>query len=269
MTGTPTETELEDFQAFSLELMAAAGQEALRFFRIPIEIENKRGRGALDPVTEGDRQAEATMRRLINARFPEHGIIGEEFGAENADAPYCWTLDPIDGTRAFVSGLPTWGILAGLSHEGVPVVGAMGQPYTDEVFVGSRLGSSLHRKGATTRLRTRACPALKDAVLSTTSPGLFSAEERPCYDTLEGYAKLTRYGMDCYAYSIVASGFIDIVVESGLAPYDICALIPIIEGAGGQVTGWTGQSAAQGGRILATGDSALHEAALEVLSLSD
>jgi myo-inositol-1(or 4)-monophosphatase len=256
---------LIDFSSFVNELATLSGQAILPFFRSSIAAEDKSRGGVFDPVTEADRAGEAAMRQLIKRSFPTHGIIGEEFGAEQDDADYVWVLDPIDGTRAFIAGLPTWGTLIGLSRAGQPVFGMMHQPFTRERFFGDGGSASFRGPGGERRLRTRRCASLGDAIISTTSPKLFSGDELRAYDRVESVARLARYGCDCYAYCMLAAGHIDLVVESGLKPYDIVALIPIIEGAGGVVTAWDGGSAASGGSIVASGDRRVHAAALELL----
>ena len=257
---------LIDFTQFVQELATLSGQAILPFFRTAIAADDKSRGGAFDPVTEADRAGEATMRQLIKRTFPTHGIVGEEFGTERADAEYVWVLDPIDGTRAFIAGLPTWGTLIGLNRGGVPVFGMMHQPFTGERFFGDTRGASFRGPGGERRLRVRPCPSLKDAVMATTSPRLFTGETLRAYDRVESVARLARYGCDCYAYCMLAAGHIDLVVESGLKPYDIVALIPIIEGAGGIVTAWDGGPAANGGSIVAAGDRRVHAAAVELLS---
>jgi myo-inositol-1(or 4)-monophosphatase len=257
---------LIDFTHFVNELATQSGQAILPFFRTAIATEDKSRGGAFDPVTEADRASEATMRHLIKRSFPTHGIIGEEFGAERADADYVWVLDPIDGTRAFIAGLPTWGTLIGLTYKGRPVFGMMHQPFTGERFFGDTGSATYRGPGGERKLRTRRCASLKEAIISTTSPKLFAGDELRAYDRVESVARLARYGCDCYAYCMLAAGHIDLVVESGLKPYDISALIPIIEGAGGVVSSWDGGSAAEGGRIVAAGDRRVHAAAVELLS---
>lgn len=259
---------LIDFSRFVNELATVSGQAILPFFRTAFAPENKAKGGAFDPVTEADRAGEAAMRHLIKRNFPTHGIVGEEFGTEQEDAEYVWVLDPIDGTRAFISGLPTWGTLIGLTRSGKPCYGLMHQPYTGERFYGDG-GSALFRRGderaTERRLTTRRCASLSDAVISTTSPRLFEGDALRAYDRVESATKLARYGCDCYAYCMLAAGHIDVVVESGLKAYDIAALIPIIEGAGGVVTAWDGGSAANGGAVVAVGDRRLHEPVLALL----
>ena len=256
---------LIDFTQFVNELATQSGKAILPFFRTAIPAEDKSRGGAFDPVTEADRASESAMRHMIKRSFPTHGIIGEEFGEERADADYVWVLDPIDGTRAFIAGLPTWGTLIGLSHRGQPVFGMMHQPFTGERFFGDGGSATYRGPGGERKLMTRRCAYIQDAVISTTSPKLFEGEELRAYDRVEGAARLARYGCDCYAYCMLAAGHIDLVVESGLKPYDIAALIPIIEGAGGIVTGWDGGSAAHGGRIVAAGDRRVDAAAVELL----
>ena len=267
-----------DFAAFVDRLAQVSGDVILPFFRSSIGSEDKSRGGVFDPVTEADRGAEAAMRRLIQQTFPAHGVVGEEYGADRPDAEYVWVLDPIDGTKSFISGLPTWGTLIGLMHNGRPVHGMMSQPFTRERYSGdgkrSRLRTLAPNRGEgpptewTTRaLRTRPCAALSEATLLTTSPLLIRADaDRELYRALEAEARLTRYGGDCYAYCALASGFVDLVIETDLKPYDIVALAPIIEGAGGVITTWDGESVAKGGRIVAAGDRRLHEIALKRLA---
>jgi myo-inositol-1(or 4)-monophosphatase len=257
---------LIDFSQFVNELATLSGQAILPFFRSSIAAEDKSRGGAFDPVTEADRAGEAAMRQLIKRTFPTHGIIGEEFGPEKEDAEYVWVLDPIDGTRAFIAGLPTWGTLIGLNRSGHPAYGMMHQPFTGERFFGDGGASTYRGPSGDKTLRTRRCASLREAVVSTTSPRLFSGNELRAYDRVESVARLARYGCDCYAYCMLAAGHIDLVIESNLKPYDIVALIPIIEGAGGVVTSWDGGSAANGGAIVAAGDRQVHAAAVELLS---
>lgn len=255
-----------DFGAFVAELATQSGQAILPFFRAKHTTEDKSAGGVFDPVTEADRAGENVMRHLIKRHFPGHGVLGEEFGTENAEAEYVWVLDPIDGTRAFISGIPVWGTLIGLTRKGVPVYGMMHQPFTGERYSGDGLQSRYEGPGGNRVLRTRKTADLSAATLMTTSPALFAGDEQAAYRRVEAKVRLPRYGCDCYAYCMLASGHVDLVIEAGLKPYDIVALIPIIEGAGGVVTSWDGGSAAGGGRIVAAGSKALHEAALALLA---
>jgi myo-inositol-1(or 4)-monophosphatase len=266
-----------DFAAFVERLAQVSGEVILPFFRSAIRAEDKSLGGVFDPVTEADRGAEAAMRRLIAQTFPAHGVIGEEYGPDRPEAEYVWVLDPIDGTKSFVSGLPTWGTLIGLMHHGRPVYGMMAQPFTRERFYGdgkratSRTLALSHGEAppsewATRNLHTRACGSLAEATLMTTSPSLIRDDaDRAAYARVEGQVRLTRYGGDCYAYCALAAGFVDLVIETNLKPHDIVALAPIVEGAGGVVTTWDGENAAKGGRILAAGDRALYEQARRLL----
>ncbi len=256
---------LIDFSQFVNELATLSGQAILPFFRTAMAPENKGG-ASFDPVTEADRAAEAVMRQLIKRTFPGHGIVGEEFGSEGEDADCVWVLDPIDGTRAFIAGLPTWGTLIGLMRGGRPAYGMMHQPFTGERFFGDGGGSFYRGPGGERRLRARRCATLAEATVATTSPRLFTDEQRARYERVESGTRLARYGTDCYAYCMVAAGHVDLVIEAGLQPYDIVALVPIIEGAGGVVTAWDGGSPASGGAIVAAGDKRLHQAALELLN---
>ncbi len=260
---------LIDFSQFVNELATTSGRAILPFFRSSLPAEDKSRGGAYDPVTEADRAGEAAMRHLIKRSFPTHGIVGEEFGAEREDAEYVWVLDPIDGTRAFIAGLPTWGTLIGLTRRGAPCYGMMHQPFTGERFFGDG-GSAFFRRhedrAGERRLKTRRCNGLSEALVATTSPKLFDEPQRAAYERVEGAARLARYGCDCYAYCMLAAGHVDVVVEAGLKPYDIAALIPIVEGAGGAVTTWDGGPAAGGGSIVAVGDRRLQGAVLDLLN---
>jgi histidinol phosphatase-like enzyme (inositol monophosphatase family) len=255
-----------DFAAFVDQLAKAAGDAILPFFRTAIAVENKKLKGTFDPVTAADRAAETVMRGLIRKHFPAHGIVGEEFEDVKSDAPYVWVLDPIDGTKSFIAGMPVWGTLIGLCKEGAPVYGMMAQPFIGERFTGDGASAKYRGPAGERKLMTRHCASMNDALLFTTSPHLFKPEERARFDVIEQSVRLSRFGGDCYAYCMVAAGYVDLVVEAGLDAYDIVPLIPIIEGAGGVVTNWQGESAAKGGRIVAAGDRRVHEAALKLLN---
>jgi myo-inositol-1(or 4)-monophosphatase len=255
-----------DFAAFVDQLAAASGDTILPFFRTALGIENKASGGAFDPVTAADRAAETTMRALIRESFPDHGIIGEEFGSERIDAEYVWVLDPIDGTKSFICGMPAWGTLIALTRRGEPVFGMMHQPFTRERFSGDS-GSARYRGPTGERtLRVRRCSNLSDAVLMTTSPLLMNEADRARFRKVETAVRLSRYGGDCYAYCMLAAGHVDLVIETELKPYDILPLIPIIMGAGGMVTAWDGGSPLSGGRVVAAGDARVHAAAMKSLN---
>lgn len=250
---------------FMRRLASAAAGETLPRFRTAAKVSNKEA-GGFDPVTEADREAERVLRALILAEFPDHGILGEEHGSENASSRHIWVIDPIDGTRAFISGLPVWGTLVGLTVDGDAVAGMMSQPFTGELFYADGNGAHYEGPGGPRRLRTRETGALADATMFTTTPALFKGEMRVRYDRLEGSVRLARYGTDCYAFAMVAAGHADIAVDAGLQPYDIVALIPIIEQAGGVVTTWDGKAAEGGGDILASANPALHDKALRLIN---
>jgi len=259
-----------DFAAFVETLATIAGETILPFFRTTLGAEDKNVGGMFDPVTEADHAAEAAMRRRIQETFPQHGIIGEEFGSMRADADYVWVLDPIDGTKSFIAGLPMWGTLIGLLHQGNPTYGMMVQPFTQERFVGDGRGASWRGPGPShklieRKLRARPCQSLGKATLMTTSPLLYTDEKRRAFERVEGKVRLSRYGCDCYAFAMLAAGHVDCVIESGVQTYDIAPLIPIIEGAGGIVTRWDGGSAVRGGDVVACGDKTLHREVLALL----
>ncbi|QUS41701.1 histidinol-phosphatase [Tardiphaga alba] len=255
-----------DFTAFIGRLATASGETILPYFRTSLSIDNKNARD-FDPVTEADRGAEAVMRRLIKQNFPQHGIVGEEFGTEREDAEYVWVLDPIDGTKSFISGFPTWGTLIALLHKGTPVYGMMHQPYIGERFSGDN-GSARYQGANNTgrKLAVRRCESLAKAALFTTSPLLMNETDRATFKGVEQHVRLTRYGGDCYSYCMLAAGHLDLVIETELKPYDIAALIPIVTGAGGIVTTWDGKPAQNGGKIIAAGDPRVHEAAMKLLN---
>ena len=255
-----------DFAAFVNELAAISGETIKPFFRSALGIENKSRSGGFDPVTAADRAAEAAMRTLIKRTFPEHGIIGEEFGNERSDAEYVWVLDPIDGTKSFICGMPMWGTLIALTRRGEPIYGMMHQPFTREHFSGDGRGAHYRGPAGERTLSVRACASLQDAVMCTTSPLLMNAADRQRFQRVEQTVRLSRYGGDCYAYCVLAAGHIDLVIETELKPHDVLPLIPIIEGAGGIVTTWEGGRSHSGGRIVAAGDKRVHAQALELLN---
>jgi myo-inositol-1(or 4)-monophosphatase len=252
---------------FSHDLADKAAAAIRPYFRQRLTITDKnaeKGLAGFDPVTAADKAAEEVVRAAIAARFPDHAILGEEFGLTGT-GPWRWIIDPIDGTRAFMMGLLSWGLLVGLAHHETPVFGMMAQPHTGEVFWNDGTGAWLRNPDTSVvPLKTRPCPTLKDAVIACTDPSLFKqAGELAAYQAIAKEVRMARYGGDCYAYAMVAAGCIDAVIESGLQPYDIAALVPIVEKAGGCLTTWSGapalaNMAKEGGRVLASGDPALH-----------
>ena len=255
------EIDLDTFRALALHLADAAGEVIRPYFRKPLAIRDKPD---LTPVTAADRAAEAAMRALIEARFPDHGIVGEEFGRVREDAEFVWTLDPIDGTKSFISGVPLFGTLIALALEGRSILGVIDQPILRERWVGA-VGRPTTLNGAA--IQCRACPTLAAATLFATTPDMFKGEDAASFARVSAAIKLTRFGADCYAYGLVATGFVDLVLEASLKPYDFCAMVPIVEGAGGVATDWRGESLdlASDGRILVAGDRRLHGAALALL----
>ena len=256
------------YGAFARRLAEAARVHTLQGFDRGIAATGKPMQdGGFDPVTRADRDAEAAIRALIEEAFPSHGIHGEEYGVKPGGSPFCWVLDPIDGTRAYISALACWGTLIALCRHGRPVLGLMDLPVPGECFIGFGDTAQLFANGKARALQVRPCAALADATISTTDPYLFSpGRERDAFEALRAASRLQRYGLDCSAYGALARGGLDLVVETGLQAYDIAALVPIIEGAGGQVTDWRGGTAWQGGQVLATGDQRLHEQALRILA---
>jgi myo-inositol-1(or 4)-monophosphatase len=262
----PAELEFQAFLATAHALADKAGAVILPHFRTGCVVDHKGG-DAFDPVTVADRDAERAIREALAATYPLHGILGEEFGPVRSDAEFCWIIDPIDGTRAFILGLPLWGTLIGLTRGGSPLLGLMDQPFTRERFWSGETEAFFRHDGTTKPMRARPCASLGEALLATTSTDFFtSEEEHRRFAALSRAVRLRRFGGDCYNYCLLALGHIDLVVEAGLKPFDILPLIPIIERAGGVVTTWEGGDPRSGGRILAAGDARMHAAAVRVLS---
>lgn len=244
---------------------AAARSVTLKRFRTQLVVDNK-DHGGFDPVTEADREAEIAIRKVIAERHPDHGIVGEEWEAKASTSPYCWVIDPIDGTRAFISGVPVWGTLVGLTHEGRAVAGLMEQPFTGEYWLAAGGNLRHGRNGTSAPAAVSAVTELNMARASTTSPDLFEGRDHAAWTALKDRVQVVRYGLDCYAYCLLATGQIDLVVENGLKEVDITALIPIVEAAGGVITTWDGGPAEMGGSCVAAATPELHEQALAVLS---
>jgi myo-inositol-1(or 4)-monophosphatase len=259
----PSTGALVDFAHVLADISADA---ILPYFRKSLSVTNKAAGSGFDPVTPADRAAERAVRKAIGARFPAHGITGEEYAEVAGAGRYRWLIDPIDGTRAFMMGSPLWGTLIGLMDGGKPALGLMNQPFTGERFWSdARTARWRGRDGKARKIRTRPCARLADAVLTSTHPDMFTAAEAGRFRAVKGRARLTRFGCDCYGYCLLAAGFVDVILEAGLKPYDIAPLIPIIEAAGGIVTSWDGGPAAGGGRIVAAGDARVHAEALALI----
>lgn len=259
---------MTEFELFAVELAREAARVSLPFFRGSYAEADKGGPGAFDPVTQADQEAEAALRQMIAARYPEHGVIGEEYGEDRPEAAHVWILDPIDGTRAFIAGLPLWTNLIALRSGGRPAVGVIGQPYLDEIFLGGPSGARLLKGADETALAVRPCEKLTDAVIATTDPDLFNGAELGAWTQVRAAARLARLGCDAYAYAMVAAGRIDLVAESALKVWDWSALVPVIEAAGGKVTDWRGGTPGGSGQILAVGDARLTDQALVSLRRS-
>ena len=249
--------------ALAHRLADAARPIVARHFRTPVVIDDKSDRS---PVTIADRDAETAMRQLLTRSVPDHGVFGEEHGAERTDAEYVWVLDPIDGTKAFITGLPIFGTLIALLHRGKPVLGVIDQPILGERWLGVT-GQASTFNGRP--IRVRACEALDRAYMYSTAPLMFSGEGEDRHAALAGQVKLFRWGGDCYAYGLLAAGHVDLVVESSLKLYDFAALVPVIKGAGGLITDWRGRELdmSSDGSVLAAGDPAIHRAASRILAL--
>ncbi len=254
--------DLAELLSFAHRLADETGAAICPLFRTPVTVDIKPDKS---PVTLADREAERVMCAMIMQHYPQHGIIGEESGAYQPEAEVLWVLDPVDGTKSFLAGFPTFTTLISVVVSGVPVLGVINQPVTHERWVAaSGVVATYNGKP----LRTRTCPALATATLSTTSPHLFSAADAPLFDHVRRQAHQTLYGYDGYAYAQLASGFVDVIIESGLKPYDFCALRPVIEGAGGVITDWSGNvlTFASDGRVIAAGDKRTHQEVLRLIN---
>ena len=259
-------TDVRQLLEFAVQITEAAAPIALRYFRAPLEVQNKRSGNGFDPVTQADREVETFFRREIGQRFPEHGILGEEHGETPGSSRFRWIIDPIDGTRAFISGATAWGTLLAVAHDDTPIVGVVHVPYLHETFYGSRDGAWMKHGGQLRRLATRPTARLADAILYCTHPESFTdPADRAGFERVAKRSRMLRYGGDCYSYCLLALGQIDLVIEGSLQPYDIIPLMPIIEAAGGVVTDVRGGSAKHGGVIVAAGNAALHEQALALM----
>ncbi|MEM9250228.1 MAG: histidinol-phosphatase [Pseudomonadota bacterium] len=262
------EIDTRDLFEIADTLADAAALETLAHFRsAALDIANKQATaGTFDPVTQADRAAEAAMRAVLERARPRDGILGEELDRVEGASGLTWVLDPIDGTRAYMIGAPTWGTLIALCDDDGPLLGLIDQPFTGERWYGGPGRADIRRASGTEPLGTRRGTVMEDALLCSTFPEVGSDEERAAFQRVSQAARLTRYGMDCYAYGLVAAGCVDLVVEAGLQAYDVCAPIAVIEAAGGIVTDWEGGRADGGGRVLAAANPQIHQAALELLN---
>ena len=254
--------DLDSFLALAIRLADAAGPIVMKHYRSGVAIDDKPD---ASPVTIADRAAETRMRELIAAAFPDHGVVGEEFGSDRAGASHVWVLDPIDGTKSFVTGRPLFGSLIALCRDGAPVVGVIDCPAARDRWVGCAGLPSTHN-GAPTR--TRACAKLADAILYATSPYMFKGRDWHGFDRLHDAVRFPVFGNDCHGYGLVASGWADLVVEAGLKVYDWAAIVPVAEGAGGLITDWDGGKLGfeSDGRVVLAGDRRMHREALAILN---
>lgn len=256
-----SQPEIAEYLAFAHRLADDAAAAALPFFRQPLAVTDK-GADVFDPVTEADQATERAMRHRIQSTWPDHGILGEEEAPVTGNSPLSWVLDPIDGTRSFITGIPLWGTLIALNDGQRPIIGMMSQPYTRERFIGTPEGAWLNHSP----LSTAACSSLADARIMCTTPDMFENEtQRETFFRIANQAQLLRFGADSYAYCMLAMGMVDVVMEAGLKAYDIQALIPIVEGAGGVITDWQGGDPQHGGSVLACGDPAVSREILDLM----
>jgi len=260
-----SKAEQQGLRAVAEEMAEAARVVTLRYFRTDLAVDNKEADG-FDPVTAADREAEQAMRAVLAKRRPDDAIFGEEFGKSAGTSGLTWVLDPIDGTRAFISGAPSWGVLIGLDAGQGPVLGVVDQPYIGERFIGGFGKADLVRGDERREIRVRACAGLENVILMTTFPEVGTKAEGAAFAAVSARCKLTRFSLDCYAYAMLAIGQIDLVIEAGLNAYDVQGPIGVVQGAGGIVTDWQGNPAHNGGQIIAAGDARVHAAALEILN---
>ena len=265
----PRELVAETYLQFAQELADASGEEIRPWFRRSIDVERK---GDGSPVTQADRSAETAIRERITDLYPTHGIIGEEFGSEQSDAEWVWVIDPIDGTGAFVSGLPTFGTLIALMHDETPVLGVLDQPILRERWCGLSFPEVRRRTTHNSHVvHTSSTPDLAASIGFATDPTMFTGSARSAWQTLSSSFERVRYGVDCYAYGLLASGFVDIVCEASLKSWDYMALAPIVRGAGGRMTDWRGSDLTMksGDRVLASANQRLHRAAISRLEATE
>jgi histidinol phosphatase-like enzyme (inositol monophosphatase family) len=256
----------EKLIAFAGRLADASGAVIRPFFRQRIDVAHKPGMRAFDPVTEADKGAERAIRAIIERDRPDDGILGEEYGEKPGKSGLRWVLDPVDGTRAFITGRHEWGSLIALEDKEVPVLGILDQPVLGERYLGVNGRSVLLEGEKRTPLKVRECASLKDAILCATDPSVyFSPEQQAAFGRVREAVRMTRFGGDCYLFAALALGFVDIIIEAGFNRWDVAALIPLVEGAGGIITSWDGGHCRDGKTILACGDRRVHEEAIKLL----
>ena len=262
-----TQEQIQEYLDFAIGLTDAAGKIALKYFRRTIQVDNKSTSALFDPVTAADREIEDYLRSQIAAAYPGHSVIGEEGADRIGTESLAWFIDPVDGTRGFVAGSPMWGVLIGLRDGEKCVAGLMHQPFIGETYTGSAEGAYIINAAGKQPITSSDTVQLADAILACTHLSMFDhGRELDAFMSIANVCRFSRFGTDCYGYSLLAHGFVDIVVEAGLAAYDITAMIPIVEAAGGVISDWQGKSAHEGGNVLATANPALHEQALQKLA---
>ena len=258
--------EINDLIAVAHALADAARPVTLAHFRVGIGADDKAAQGLrYDPVTEADRASERAMREILASRRPQDGILGEEYGATSGTSGLTWVLDPIDGTRGYISGTPTWGVLIAVADMQGPLFGIIDQPYIRERFEGGFGRAVVTGPSGTSPLVARAARPLNTAILLSTFPEVGSLTEHRAFRAVADQVRLTRYGTDCYGYALVAAGQVDLVIEAGLHPYDLHGPIAVVQAAGGMVTNWQGGPAHDGGQVIAAANPQIHAAALELL----
>lgn len=261
----PTPSQNGEFVALMERLADEAREVILPWFRNPVLGAANKSVDGFDPVTQADRAAEEAMRAVLQKVRPEDGILGEELASKPSQSGLTWIIDPIDGTRGFLAGTPCWGVLIALADENGPFLGVIDQPYISERFLGGLGQAWVSGPQGRKTLRTGGKSDLQDAVLFTTFPEIGTQAEHDAFTRVAQAVRLTRYGMDCYAYALLAAGHVDLVIEAGLNTYDIAAPIAVIEAAGGIVTDWQGQPFGESGQVVAAANKALHAQALELL----
>ena len=257
----------ENLVALAHRLADASGAVIRPHFRQRIAVAHKPGVHAFDPVTEADKGAERAIRAIIERERPDDGVLGEEYGEKRGTNNYRWVLDPVDGTRAFITGRHEWGSLIALEENEMPVLGILDQPVLGERYVGVNGHAMLHQNGEIARLKTRECAGIADAILCVTDPtAYFTPAQQAAFARVKSAARMTRYSGDCYLFAALALGFLDSIIEANFHRWDIAALMPLVEGAGGVVTAWDGGDCRDGKTILAAGDRRMHEAAMKLLA---
>lgn len=259
--------EIQTLLDFAIQIALDAGDIALKYFRSDLDITDKSGGNVYDPVTRADREIESYLREKIKDKYPQHSIVGEEEGISSGAQSYTWFIDPIDGTRGFVTGSPIWGTLIGLVDNNKCIAGVMHQPFIKETYIGSEAGAFLLNNQGKKRLGCSNTEKISDSIMCNTHLGMFRNDrDNRIFHELVNSCRFSRFGTDCYGYTLLAMGLVDLVLEARLETYDIIPLIPIIEAAGGVVTDWDGNSARNGGNIVACANPILHENVLAFMT---